>query len=105
MEDDYKGWFWFCQRFCTAHKDHGSKIRLSGSCYVGLCIAEVKGKTRVLAVGEEAKQMLALAKSMIATVVASNQLKLKEGEVMLNQASVALLNLKLGKKEGDTETQ
>ena len=47
--------------------------------------------------------MLALAESMVATVVASNQLKLKESEVMLNKAGMAVLNLKLGKEEEDTK--
>ena len=40
--------------------------------------------------------MLALAESMVAAVVTSNQLKLKESEVMLNKACVIVLNLKLG---------
>ena len=43
--------------------------------------------------------MLALAESMVAAVVGSNQLKLKESELMLNKAGVAALNLKLGKEE------
>ena len=47
--------------------------------------------------------MLALAESMVATVVASNQFKLKESEVMLNKAGVDTLNLKLGKEEEDTK--
>merc|ERR1712181_56092 len=47
---------------------------------------------------EEAKQMLALAESMLATVVESNQLNLKEREVMLMTAGAAALNLKLGKE-------
>merc|ERR1712192_214602 len=51
---------------------------------------------------EEAKQMLALAESMLATVVESNQLNLKEREVMLMKAGAAALNLKLGK---DVEEQ
>jgi len=51
---------------------------------------------------EEAKQMLALAESMIATVVESNQLNLREREVMMMKAGAAALNLKLGK---DVEEQ
>jgi len=51
---------------------------------------------------EEAKQMLALAESMIATVVESNQLNLKEREVMMMKAGAAVLNLKLGE---DVEEQ
>jgi len=51
---------------------------------------------------EEAKQMLALAESMLATVVESNQLNLKEREVMMMRAGAAALNLKLGK---DVEEQ
>jgi len=47
---------------------------------------------------EEAKQMLALAESMLTTVVESNQLNLKEKEVMLMKAGAAALNLKLGKE-------
>ena len=43
--------------------------------------------------------MLALAESMVAAVVGSNQLKLKESELMLNKAGAAALNLKLGKEE------
>ena len=46
--------------------------------------------------------MLALAESMIATVVDSNQLNLKEREVMLMKAGAAALNLKMGK---DVEEQ
>jgi len=48
---------------------------------------------------KEAMQMLELAESLVATVVASNQLKLKEGKVNLNKAVVATLKLKLGKEE------
>ena len=44
-------------------------------------------------------QMLELAESMVATVVAGDQLKLKEGKVNLNKAGVATLKLKLGKEE------
>merc|ERR1712192_302201 len=47
---------------------------------------------------EEAKQMLALAESMLTTVVESNQLNLKAKEVMLMKAGAAALNLKLGKE-------
>lgn len=47
----------------------------------------------------EAKQMIALAMSVVETVVDSNQLNLKEEEVYLNKAGVATLNLKLGKEE------
>ena len=43
--------------------------------------------------------MLALAESMVAAVVGSNRLKLKEKELMLNKAGAAALNLKLGKEE------
>ena len=43
--------------------------------------------------------MLELAESMVATVVAGDQLKLKEGKVNLNKAGVATLKLKLGKEE------
>ena len=46
--------------------------------------------------------MLALAESMLATVVESNQLNLKEREVMMMRAGAAALNLKLGK---DVEEQ
>ena len=43
--------------------------------------------------------MLALAMSVVETVVDSNQLNLKEEEVNLNKAGVATLNFKLGKEE------
>ena len=56
----------------------------------------------VISPSQEAKQMLALAESMIATVVESNQLNLKEREVMMMKAGAAALNLKLGK---DVEEQ
>ena len=49
-------------------------------------------------------QMLELAESLVATVVASNQLKLKEREVILNKAGVATLKLKLGKEEQEHGT-
>jgi len=49
---------------------------------------------------KEAKQMLALAESLVAAVVESNQLKeLKESEVTLMKVGAAALNLKLGRKE------
>ena len=56
----------------------------------------------VISPSQEAKQMLALAESMIATVVESNQLNLREREVMMMKAGAAALNLKLGK---DVEEQ